>query len=319
MADPKKRVAVLTFVVLALIPLISAALGQPYYVDLFTRAMIFGVAAVSLDLILGYGGMVSFGHAVFIGIGGYCVAILGMYGVHNGFVEFGVAIGVSAIIAAIIGSLSLRTSGVYFIMITLAFAQMFYLLGMSIEKFGGDEGLNIDARAVFAKLPLLGGSVAFYYFVFGVLVLLTALAFSIVESRFGMVLTGVKLNERRMRAIGFPTTRYKLVAFVIAGAMCGVAGALLANQALFVSPEIMSWGRSGEIMIMVIMGGMGTLIGPVLGAVAYVVLEDTLSGFSQHWQIFLGFILLFQILFFRWGILGLVIHPWRRRLRAQRA
>jgi branched-chain amino acid transport system permease protein len=263
--------------------------------------------------------MVSFGHAVFIGIGGYCVAILGMYGVNNGFVEFGVAIGVSAIIAAIIGSLSLRTSGVYFIMITLAFAQMFYLLGMSLEKFGGDEGLNIDARAVFAGLPPLGGSVAFYYFVFGVLAVLTALAFSIVESRFGMVLTGAKLNERRMRAIGFPTTRYKLVAFVIAGAMCGIAGALLANQALFVSPEIMNWGRSGEIMIMVIMGGMGTLIGPILGAVAYVILEDTLSGFSQHWQIFLGFILLFQILFFRWGILGLVIHPWRRRLHVQRA
>jgi len=291
---------------LAAIPPVSAALGQPFYVDLFTRIMIFAIAALSLDLILGYGGLVSFGHAAYLGIGAYSVGILNFYGINDGFIQFGVAIGVSALAAFLIGAISLRTSGVYFIMITLAFGQMIYFLGVSVNTYGGDDGLNIRTHSDFAKLLDLDDPGTLYFLVLAVLTLFLLLGYRIVESRFGMVIRGAKSNERRMAAIGFPTFRYKLAAFVISGAMCGVAGALLANLTLFVSPSIMHWTRSGEIMIMVILGGMGSLFGPVVGAVAYLVLEHTLSGVTAHWQVILGPILILVVLFAKRGIIGLV-------------
>src|SRR6059036_1798459 len=273
---------------LALVPPAAAALNQPFYIDLFRRMMIFALAALSLDLVLGYGCMVSFGHAAYLGIGAYAVGILAFYGVDNGFLQWSAAIAASAVAALVIGAISIRTSGVSFIMITLAFAQMLYYLGISLETYGGDNGMPLRTRSQFAGLIDLRNPYAFYYLVLALLVLFLVLGHRLVNARFGMVIRAAKSNEPRARAIGFSPFRYKLVAFVLAGGACGLAGALLANQTEYLTPEFMHWTRSGEIMFMVILGGMGTLVGPVIGAVVLLLLEDVLSALTAHWQIILG-------------------------------
>jgi branched-chain amino acid transport system permease protein len=295
--------------VLALVPVLASALNQPFYLDLFRRIMIFALAAMSLDLILGFGGMVSFGHAAYLGVGAYAVAIPAVHGIQSGFVQWPLAVVASALIALVIGAISIRTSGVYFIMITLAFAQMLYYLGVSIEAYGGDDGLRLPTRSTFGGLIDLYNPYVFYYVVLAILLLSLLFGHRLVDARFGMVIRAVKSNEARTRAVGFPTFRYKLTAFVIAGALGGLAGALLANQTEYVSPSFMHWTRSGEIMIMVILGGMGTLVGPVLGAVAYLLLEDLLSSWTVHWQMILGPILLLVVLYARRGLAGLLPRP----------
>jgi branched-chain amino acid transport system permease protein len=291
---------------LAAVPPVAALLGEPFYVDLFRRVLIFALAAVSLDFILGYGGMVSFGHAAYLGVGAYVVGILALHGVHSGFVQWPAAMLVSLLVALAIGAVSLRTSGVYFIMITLAFAQMLYYLGISIEEYGGDDGMRLVARSRFVGPIDLDDPGVFYYVVLGLLVLALALGRRLVNSRFGMVVRAARSNERRTEAIGFPTFRYKLTAFAMAGALCGLAGALLANQTEYLTPSFSHWTRSGEIMFMVILGGMGTLVGPVLGALVFLLLEDMLSGYTEHWQIVLGPFLVVTVLFAKSGLLGLL-------------
>ena len=305
-------VATVTLGALALLPPISLFLGQDFYIDLFTRVMIFAIAAVSLDLILGFGGLVSFGHAAYLGIGSYAVGILAYYHVDNGFVQFGAAVIAAALIALFIGWVSLRTSGIYFIMITLAFGQMIYFLGESVNQFGGDNGLNIERHSRFADFLNLDRPTVLYYFVFAWLALSLGFGWRLVESRFGMVIRGAKSNETRMLALGFRVFRYRLVAFVISGAMAGVAGALLANLTLFLSPSIMHWTRSGEIMMMVILGGIGTLVGPVIGAIVYLVLENVLSGLTEHWQAILGPFLVLVVVFSKTGLLG-AAGEWRAK------
>ena len=300
----KGVVAVVALVALAALPPIALALDQDFYIDMFTRIMIFAIAAVSLDLILGYGGLVSFGHAAYLGIGSYAVGILAYHGFGNGFLQFGVAILASAVVALFVGWVSLRTSGVYFIMITLAFGQMIYFLGESINLYGGDNGLNIQQHSDFAGLLDLDDSSTLYYFVLAWLVLCLGFGWRLVNSRFGMVIRGTKSNERRMLSLGFRTFRYKLLAFVISGAIAGIAGALLANLTLFLSPSVMHWTRSGEVMMMVILGGMGTLIGPVFGAIVYLLFESLLSGFTEHWQAILGPFLVLVVLFSKSGLMG---------------
>jgi branched-chain amino acid transport system permease protein len=295
-----------SFLVLAVVPAIAWYADQPFYLDLFTRVMVFGIAAMSLDLILGYGGLVSFGHAAYLGLGSYAVGILGFWGVTNGFAQFGAAIAGSGLVALFIGTVSLRTSGVSFVMITLAFAQMLYFLFISLNVFGGDDGMSITRHSDFGGGLDLGDPNVLYYFVFAVLALFFWGASRLVESRFGMALRGAKSNARRMTALGFPVFRYRLAAFVISAAMCGVAGALLANQLLFVSPAIMQWNRSGEIIIMVILGGIGSLIGALLGAFAYVMLEHELSALTEHWLVILGPLLILVVLFARGGVVGLI-------------
>jgi branched-chain amino acid transport system permease protein len=312
LSHAERLVPVVALVLLALVPPLSLLFGQPFYIDLFTRITIFAIAALSLDLILGYGGMVSFSHAAYLGVGAYAVGIASFYGITNGFAHFAIAAAASALVAAFIGLVSLRTSGVYFLMITLAFGQMLYFLAISLNKYGGDDGLNITAHSTFAGLINLDDPTSLYYFAYGFLLAFLWLCARIVRSRFGMALRGVKSNERRMAAIGFPTFRYRLAAFVISGTMCGCAGVLFANQSLFVSPAIMHWSRSGEILMMVLMGGMGTLLGPILGAVVYLVLEDTLSTVTVYWQLLLGPILIFIVLFAHRGILGIIARPRRR-------
>jgi branched-chain amino acid transport system permease protein len=291
---------------LAAVPPLAALLGQPFYLDLVRRIMIFAIAALSLNLILGYGGLVSFGHAAYLGIGAYAVGILAHHGVHNGFLQFGLAIGASAAIALVIGAISIRTSGVYFIMITLAFTQMLYYLGISLEEYGGDDGMRLAGRTQFIGLLDLRDPNSFYYFVLAILAASLYLVHRLVNSRFGMVLRAAKSNEGRTRAIGFSPYLYRLVAFVIAGAICGVAGALFVNQTAYLTPTFMSWTRSGEIMFMVILGGMSTLVGPVLGAIGLLLLEDVLQGWTQHWQIILGPILVLVVLFAKRGLAGLL-------------
>jgi len=308
--SPRALATVAVLAGLAIVPPLALLTGATFYIDVFTRIMIFGIAALSLDLILGYGGMVSFGHAAYLGIGAYAVGILAFYGIHDGFLQFGTAILASALAALFIGFVSLRTSGVYFIMITLAFAQMIYFLSVSLNTYGGDNGLNIDRHSDFAGLLDLDHANTLYYLVFAILVFCLCLGRRLVDSRFGMVIRGARSNERRMSAIGFPVLRYKLTAFAIAGVMCGVAGALLANQQLFVAPAIMEWTRSGEILMMVILGGMGTLIGPIVGAVAFLALETVLADLTEHWQIIMGPILVLVVLFGRGGIFGL-LSRWR--------
>jgi branched-chain amino acid transport system permease protein len=291
-------------VALAALPPVTLALGQGFYIDLVRRIMVFAIAAISLNLILGYGGLVSFGHAAYLGVGGYAVAIFAFYGVNNGFLQWGVAIGASALVALAIGAVSIRTSGVYFIMITLAFTQMLYYLGISIEEYGGDDGIRLKARSQFPLLDLNDG-LQFYYLVLALMLASVYLVHRIVNSRFGMVLRATKSNEARSRAIGFSPYLYRLSAFVIAGAMGGLAGALLANHTNYLTPDYMHWTRSGEIMFMTILGGMGTSAGPVLGAFALLLLEDRLSGWTEHWQLYLGPLLVLSVLFFRRGLAGL--------------
>jgi branched-chain amino acid transport system permease protein len=290
---------------LAAVPPVASLFNQPFYLDLVRRVMIFAIAAASLNLILGYGGMVSFGHAAYLGVGGYAVGVLAHYGVVDGVVQWTLAIGASALVALVIGAVSLRTSGVYFIMITLAFTQMLYYLGISVEEFGGDDGMRLAAKSRFPGLDLNDASV-FYYLVLAVLILVLFLGHRLVNSRFGMVIRAAKSNEARTRAIGFSPYPYRLAAFVIAGAVCGLAGALLVNHTAYLTPEFMNWTRSGELMFMVILGGMGSVAGPVLGAFALLVLEDLLSGWTQHWQIILGPLLVLSVLFFRRGLAGAI-------------
>src|SRR6266850_2052042 len=246
------------------LPPLVMALGQPYYVDLVRRILILAIAAISLNLILGYGGLVSFGHAAYLGIGAYAVGILGFYGITNGWIHLLVAIGASALVAAAIGAVSIRTSGIYFIMITLAFTQMLYYLGISLDVYGGDDGMRLKSKSQFAGLVDLRDPVAFYYVALGVMLLFVFLTYRIVNSRFGMLLRAAKSNEARSRAIGFSPYPYRLAAFIIAGAMCGVAGALYANHTSYITPGLMAWHQSGEMMFMVILGGMASTAGPVL-------------------------------------------------------
>src|SRR5438093_930700 len=297
------------------------SLRLAFLMTLFTRIVILAIAATSLNLILGYGGMVSFGHAVYLGVGGYAVGILAYEGVVSGFAQWPVAIVASALLALLVGALSLRTRGVYFIMITLAFAQLVYYFGVGLDRYGADDGLTVYQRSQFADLINLSNRTVFYYLCLLLLVGTIYLVWRLTNSRFGLVVQGSRSNDRRMHAIGFPTYRYRLTCFVIAGAICGLAGALLANHTGFISPATMHWTRSGDLIVMVVLGGMASSFGPLIGAVTLLVLEELLpvlirllaSGFvepsvavrvSEYWQVVLGPLFLLVVLFSRGGING---------------
>jgi branched-chain amino acid transport system permease protein len=299
-------VAVLLLIAL---PPFVIAIGQPFYLDVARRILILAIAAVSLNLILGYGGLVSFGHAAYLGIGAYAVGILGFYGITSGWLQWPVAIAASAVVALAIGAVSIRTSGIYFIMITLAFTQMLYYLGISLEEYGGDDGMRIKVKSQFSGLIDLADPVAFYYLALALMLISVFLIYRIVNSRFGMVLRATKSNEARSRAIGFSPYPYRLAAFVIAGAMCGLAGALYANHTSYITPGLMSWQQSGDIMFMVILGGMATTAGPVLGTFALLMVEELLKGWTQHWQVILGPLLILSVIFFRRGLAGIFYKP----------
>ena len=291
----------LLVLVLLLVPVYSAATGDTFILTLVTRALVYAIAALSLNLILGYGGLVSFGHAVFIGIGAYVVGILAFHGNSNGLVQFPLAVLISAAFAVVIGALSLRTRGVYFIMITLAFAQMVYFAGVGLEQYGADDGMPLKRRSTLGPIDLANRT-QLYLLTLASLLAALFLVWRIVNSRFGMVIRGAKSNETRMLALGFPVFRYRLTAFVISGAMCGLAGALMANQAAFVNPAMMNWIQSGDLIVIVVMGGFQALFGPVYGALAFILLEHKLSSWTENWQLIFGPMIVLLALFARGGI-----------------
>jgi branched-chain amino acid transport system permease protein len=300
------------FLVLALLPIVALFTGGSYLVSLGSRVMIFAIAAVALDLLVGYGALISFGHAAFVGLGAYAVGILSAYGITDALVSFPVALAVSAAYAFLTGVVCLRTKGVYFIMITLAFGQMAFFTASSLAPFGGDDGLTIAARNTVAGFALLRNERAFYYVVLFCLLGSYLFCRALVASRFGRVVRGAKENPVRVATIGFDVYRFQLVTYVIAGALAGLAGFLLANATEFVSPAYMSWQRSGELIVMVLLGGLGSLDGAIIGAAAYLLTEEWLSGVTEHWKVIFGPVLVLIVLFARGGLLGLASALVRR-------
>ncbi len=312
-------------VVLALMPVFVQLSGQIFYLDIFSRIMILAIAALSLNLLIGYGGMISLGHAAFLGIGAYCVGIPVYYEIYNGWIHLALAIVACGVFALVTGAISLRTKGVYFIMITLAFAQMVYFTFVSLEEYGGDDGLVIELRSEFGSWLDLEDNIALYYTIFGVLLLSLFFVHRLVHARFGRVILGSKFNERRMQSLGFETYRYRLVCYVISGIMCGIAGLFLGNFTSFISPEMMDWTRSGELIFMVILGGTGVLFGPVVGAGVFILLEVWLpqiitfiNGLGlgaklphELWHLIFGVTLIAVVLFGRGGIHGLLTRKKR--------
>ena len=295
----------LIFVALAAVPLVASVGAQTYVLDLVSRIMIFAIAAVALDVLIGYGGLISFGHAAFVGLGAYAVGILSAHGFGDALIALPIALAASALFALATGAVCLRTHGVYFIMITLAFSQMMFFTASSLAPYGGDDGLTVRARNTIAGFALMRDALSFYYVVFACLLATYLLCRVLLGSRFGRVFCGARENPIRMASIGYDVFRYQLVAYVIAGAIGGLSGFLLANAAEFVSPAYMSWQRSGELVIMVLMGGMGTLYGAVIGAAAFVLAEEWLSGLTEHWKMIFGPLLVLIVLFAHGGLVGL--------------
>jgi branched-chain amino acid transport system permease protein len=306
---PRGLATGLVLLVLAVLPLLTQAFDQRYLLSIGTRIVIWAIAAISLNLILGYGGMVSFGHAMFFGVGGYAVGILAHHGIASGWIQWPAGIVAAALWAAVIGALSLRTRGLYFIMITLAFAQLVYYLGAGLEAYGGDDGLNIS-RSRFAGLLDLRDKASFYWLCFALLCGTLWFCSRFANSRFGLVIRGAKSNDLRMTALGFPVFRYRLAAFILSGAFGGLAGILLANEGAYISPAMMSWVKSGDLIVIVVLGGMGTLFGPLYGAIAFFALEESLpplldlgrKGWGEYWQIAFGPMLVLVALYAKGGI-----------------
>ncbi|MFG6593884.1 branched-chain amino acid ABC transporter permease [Sulfitobacter sp. 1A13368] len=313
-------VNVFLFLLLPVTALAAFALDEPFIITLATKAAILALAGVGLNIALGLGGLVSFGHAAFFGLGGYAMGILAAHAqsytpiMESPFLIEGtksmpiiwlVAIVVSALAALLIGALSLRTSGVYFIMVTLAFGQMLFYFSISWPAYGGEDGLSIYVRNGFPGLNTLD-PLTFFAIAFAVLALVLLFAGRLARAPFGLALSAARQNAERVESVGLAPFRLRLVAFVISGAVTGLAGALFADLNRFVSPTMFSWQTSGEIMIFVILGGVGRLFGPVAGAALFILLEHVLGGLSEFWHIYLGFLLLMVVLFARGGMIGLI-------------
>ena len=304
----------------ALLPIGANLGGEPYLITLFSRIIIYAIAAVSLDILLGCSGLISLGHAAYVGIGAYVIGILYYHGeegepllsspfllpgTDNFLVALPIAVLVAALFATVLGSLCLRTKGMHFIMITLAFAQMLFYFFVSLEKYGGDDGLSLYSRNRIPGLDL-GSDTTFYYLCFFFLVLFLIFSVRLARSRFGLVLQGAKNNDRRINSLGINSYWYKLGCFVIGSAGAGLAGALLANQTEYVSPGLLHWTLSGELMVMVLLGGLNSFYGPVLGATLFLLLEEGLAMYTEHWMVFMGPILILVVIFAKKGVFGLL-------------
>ena len=298
-------VPVVVFMALALVPLLAGFGAQAHVLGLFARVMIFAIAALGLDLLVGYGALVSFGHAASVGLGAYAVGILASHDIHEAAIALPAALAMAAVFAGLTGAICLRTKGVYFIMITLAFGQMAFFTASSLAPYGGDDGLTIQMRNTLFGFAPLEGEFSFYYVVLACLLGSYLVCRMVVASRFGRVFRGAKENPTRLAAIGFDVYRFQLAGYILAGALGGLAGFLLANATEFVSPAYMSWQRSGELIIMVLLGGMGSLHGAIIGALAFIFMEEWLSGLTEHWKIVFGPLLVVIVLFARGGLIGI--------------
>lgn len=309
---PGRRVPAMSWVALAALlglavfPWLLAGPGSDFWTMLVARGLIYAMAAMALQLILGRAGLVSFGFAAFLGLGAYAVAIPYAHGLEEGLVVLPLAALVGAVFAFATGAIVLRTRGIAFIMISLAFAQMVYFAGTSLAAYGGDDGMTLWSRSTIAGLPLLDDDRTFYYLCLLCCAATWFLLRGIAISPVGRVLDGIRQNEPRMRALGYDPNRYLLLAYTISGAIAGLAGGLAANQTEYVSPAIMTWHRSGELIVMVVVGGVHSLTGAAIGALGLVLLEDALAGWTEHWRLVLGLLLLALVLRSRNGIASLL-------------
>ena len=313
LADPSVLVPLLVFGALAAVPLVAQALEQPFYIALFTRIMLYALAATALNIALGFGGMVSLGHALFLGLGTYSVAIPSFYGIDNGWVHLAVCLAVCGVVGLITGAISLRTTGIGFIMITLAFAQMGYFVFVSLKQYGGDDGTSIMGTSKFFGTDL-GQPLTLYVVTFLMLALATWWIARLRVAPFGMALRGARQNARRVNAIGLRSKRYQLAAYVLSALLCGVAGMLMANLTAFASPSTLSWIVSGELIVMVVIGGIGTVFGPVLGAAVFLGVEEVLRSYTEYYLAIFGAAIVVMALVGKSGIVGLL-----ENLRGKRA
>jgi branched-chain amino acid transport system permease protein len=300
---PHTWVVVAVLALLGLVPAYAAIASEPFYLTLFARIMIYALVATSLNLLIGYAGLVSFGHALYIMVGSYAVGLLNFHGITNGWLQWLLGLAATAIIATVTGAISLRTTGMAFIMITLAFAQMFFFLGISLKQYGGDDGMRLDARSILAPFDL-NSATQLYYLIFATLVLVLYAGWRLVHSRFGFTLRGIKSNERRIRAMGLNTQRFKLVAFVIGALVASTGGFFLAQLTTYVSPAYGNWAVSGELIVMVVLGGIGTVFGGVVGAMGLLLLEELLQALTLHWQLILGIVIVAIVLLAKNGLYG---------------
>ncbi len=303
----RTALAILVVGACAIAPIVAGVLDEPYYINLFARLMIWAIAAISLNLILGYGGMISFGHSLYLGIGAYTVGIFAYYDIYNFYLQLTTALALGALIALVFGGICLRTRGVYFIMITMALTQMVYFLSISIEEYGSDDGLIIYVRSELGTdLISFDNPIHRYYLIFAAMIACLYFSHRLIRSRFGYVIRGTRSNETRMEVLGYPTFRYRLVCFIIAGVMCTLAGVLSANVEKFVSPDIMHWTRSGELIFMVVLGGMASIMGPITGALVFWLLSEFFSRITEHWHLIFGPFLILVVLLSPRGIDGLL-------------
>ncbi|MGB6106002.1 MAG: branched-chain amino acid ABC transporter permease [Pusillimonas sp.] len=310
-------VSLFLLITLALVPVYARSMADPFVVTLITRILIFAIAALSLNLILGYGGLVSFGHALYLGLGVYAATILSFHGIDSGWLQLLATLVICSLVGLFTGSIVLRTSGISFIMITLAFAQMFYFLFVSLSQYGGDDGLRLTNGSDFSGIVLTDPR-TLYFVSFIVLCLCLYGCHRLVHSRFGIVIRASKSNEQRMKALGYPTYRYRLAVYVISAALCGVAGLLYGNLTQFGSPSYMSWTMSGELIVMVMLGGMGTLFGPLFGALAMILTEEGLKALTEHWMALFGPLIVIIIITSRLGIAGILQAMDQRRMHGRK-
>jgi branched-chain amino acid transport system permease protein len=315
---PATLVPLLLMAALAAVPLLVHLSGQPFYLAFFARIIIYAIAASALNLALGFGGLVSLGHALFLGLGAYSVAIPAFHGIDNGWLHLLCCVATCALVGLVTGAISLRTSGIGFIMITLAFAQMGYFVFVSLKQYGGDDGTTIAATSKFFGADL--GQVGTVYWVaFGLLALVLWSMARLRVAPFGMVLRGARQNPRRINAIGLRSTRYQLAAYVLSAVLCGLAGMLLANLTAFASPSTLTWMVSGDLIVMIVLGGIGTVAGPLLGALAFIGLEEVLKMVTEYWMAVFGLAIVLIGVLGKAGIAGLLDGWGARRARRQSA
>lgn len=300
----RNSLAGLVILAFLLVPVYVAYTGDTYALTLFGRILVFALAALGLNLALGYGGMVSLGHAMYIGLGAYTVGIMSSLGWHASWQHLLVGMVFTGILATALGWVALRTRNIAFIMITLAFAQLFYFVFMGLEQFGGDDGLTLQTGSTIG--PLTGNPYAMYLLNLACVVLVVAGCARLVNSRFGLVLRASKVNELRVNALGTASLSYRLMAYVISAEVCALAGYFLVNLTGFVSPAYMTWMVSGELIVMVLLGGMGTVFGPVVGAASLLLFEEVLKGYTDHWALVLGPAIVLMVVFLRKGLWSLV-------------
>ena len=311
-----KHIAAIAGLVIALaLPWALQAAGVDFYLSVVSRMVVYAIAATSLNLLIGYGGMISLGHAAFFGLGAYSTGVLLSEGVQSAVLHLLVIAVVAGVMALVIGAISLRTRGVYFIMITLAFAQMLFYLANSVKGYGGDEGLTVKVRSLLPGGLSLHEPTTFYYVALALLAGVLFFLHRFTDSRFGRAVQALRDDEVRAEALGLPTFACKLVIFVVAGVVCGIAGGLSVNLQGYVSPNVLYWTQSATLMVMVILGGVGTLWGGVLGAVALLLAQEVLSAYTPYFEFWTGWALLAVVLFARHGLVGMAASfaKWRAR------